>query len=174
MVISLVAATAVFASLTVYISFREKPAKQASVPTVPTPAPQAGQVVKSYNTENFTNCIFEKGKDALVVNAQLLKTETDKELLYVSLSGNITDIQSVSGNTSIALAAPNGSQSYQFTLPSDKKIVLDTPLTTNPLPVSQLKSFTAISINGTCDPKGKDKSLTIYQINITDDSRAKK
>lgn len=140
--------------------------------STPKPSPSPKSLVskytgigKSYNSEGFNNCVFQKDKDKLIINSQLQKDGT----ISVALSGNIMDVQSISDKLTIALISYDGSQGYQFILPKDEQIVLETPQATLASPASVLKTFLSVKVFGVCNPKSTSQALTINQISILED-----
>lgn len=152
-----------YAQRYIHLGNIQPPAPAAPIPSL-APSPEGG-IRKNYNSEGFDNCLFNKGQDKLITLAEIQKDGT----LFVAMAGNIMDVQSNSDQTTIALIAPDGSQGYQFTLPSSEQIVWTSLQATTAKTVSELKSFLSVQVYGSCDPKATGKKLTINQINIVTD-----
>jgi len=134
-------------------------------PPTPAPASTSGTGIrKSYGTEGFNNCQFQKGKDKLIT---LAEPQTDGTI-YVGMTGNIV-VETVDNQVDIALIALDGTQGYQFSLPKDKLVVLEKPTDQKTLPASSLKSSLQVKAFGRCNPKAVGNKLSVDQINIIAD-----
>lgn len=141
-----------------------------SPPTQPTAKPKQAEVIKSYNSQNFDQCLFDKTKDKLITIAEKQKDGT----FFIGMSGNIMDIQTNLDQTKVTLTAPDGSSAYQFTLPNNERIVLESSQSKIAVAVSNLKTFLSVQVFGICDPKVVGNKLTINQINILGDLTKRK
>lgn len=160
LVVGLVVATAIFAILTIYISFREKPAKQAPAPTtIVQPIPTSPVV--STSSETIENCLMTKKSDAIV---EAVGKVDDKTVGI--FWGNIENIQIKDGNISLTIISIDGKQLQSFKFPDREQLFYDTQKLQY-LKSSDLKIGHTLFLSFECNPKAEDKKPYFTRIAIT-------